>query len=149
MIKTNRFQTCLLFNGKANEAAKYYVSIFKKNSKITSSNPTASTFLLNGNPFIALNGPKMKPTYATSTVVFCETQREVDYFWNALSKGGHKGQCGWLKDKYGFSWQIVPTVLDDLFDNKDREKSQRAMNAMLKMRKLDIAKLKRAYAGKK
>lgn len=149
MIKSNRFQTCFLFKAKANEAAEFYVSVFKKNSKITSTNPTASTFLLNGNPFIALNGPKIKPSYAVSTVVFCQTQKEVDYYWNTLSKGGHKGQCGWLTDKYGFSWQIVPTILDDLFDDKNTEKSQRAMKAMLKMRKLDIAKLKKAYAGKK
>ena len=105
-----------------------------------------ATFQLEGQEFIALNGgPQFKFTEAISFVVSCETQDEVDAFWEKLSEGGAKGQCGWLKDKYGLSWQIVPTALGELMSDPDPEKSKRVMTAMLQMKKLDISGLKRAY----
>ena len=107
-----------------------------------------ANFLLNGQEFIALNGgPHFKFTEAISFVVNCETQAEVDEFWEKLSAGGSEGQCGWLKDKYGLSWQIVPTVLPKLLQNKDAGKAQRVMQAMLQMNKLNIERLKQAAAG--
>jgi predicted 3-demethylubiquinone-9 3-methyltransferase (glyoxalase superfamily) len=106
-------------------------------------------FQLEGQDFIALNGgPQFKFTEAISFVVNCKTQTEVDYFWEKLSAGGKEVQCGWLTDKYGLSWQIVPTILGELLTSKDAAKSQRAMEAMLKMVKLDIKKLQAAAAGK-
>ena len=104
---------------------------------------------LDGQTFIALNGgPHFKFTEAISFVVYCETQEEVDKFWEKLSEGGEKSRCGWLKDKYGLSWQIVPTVLAELYQDKDAEKTKRVMEAMLQMDKLDIKTLKQAYEGK-
>jgi predicted 3-demethylubiquinone-9 3-methyltransferase (glyoxalase superfamily) len=106
-------------------------------------------FQLEGQEFIALNGgPHFKFTEAISFVVNCELQEEVDYFWEKLSEGGEKSRCGWLKDKFGLSWQIVPTVLYELGQDKDAEKSQRVMQAMLQMDKIDIASLKRVYEQK-
>ena len=154
----------LWFNDKAEEAVKFYTSIFK-NSKIgkiarydeagekASGRPKGSVmtveFELEGQEFIALNGgPIFKFTEAISFVVNCETQEEVDYYWEKLSQGGKEVQCGWLKDKYGLSWQIVPTVLGELLSDKDAAKSQRVMQAMLKMVKLDVKKLKQAAKGK-
>jgi predicted 3-demethylubiquinone-9 3-methyltransferase (glyoxalase superfamily) len=151
----------LWFNDKAEEAAKFYVSIFK-NSKVgdiarydaegakVSGRPKGSvmtvSFKLEGQEFTALNGgPLFKFTEAVSFVVNCKTQKEVDTFWEKLSKGGEKSQCGWLKDKYGLSWQIVPTVLEELLRDKNPEKSRRVMHAMLQMSKLDIKVLKKAY----
>ena len=153
----------LWFNDQAEEAVKFYVSLFK-NSKIESvsrygdesqeitGRPPGSvmtiSFLLDGQEFVALNGgPHFKFTEAISLVVNCETQAEVNRFWEKLSKGGSKGQCGWLKDKYGLSWQVVPRVAIELFQDKDPAKSKRAFAAMLKMTKLDLAVLKRAHAG--
>ena len=105
-------------------------------------------FELNGQDFVALNGgPQFKFTEAVSFVVNCENQQEVDEFWEKLSAGGKKSQCGWLKDKFGLSWQVVPTILSKLMSDPDPAKSARVMNAMLKMQKLDIAALKRAYDG--
>jgi predicted 3-demethylubiquinone-9 3-methyltransferase (glyoxalase superfamily) len=105
------------------------------------------TFQLDGQEFIALNGgPQFTFSPAISLVVNCETQGEVDAFWEKLSEGGEKLQCGWLKDKYGLSWQIVPIVLGEMMQDKDAEKSQRVMKAMLQMNKIDIARLKQAYA---
>ncbi len=105
-----------------------------------------TTFELEGQQFMALNGgPQFKFTEAVSLFVNCETQEEVDEFWEKLSAGGEKSQCGWLKDKYGLSWQIVPTILGKLMGDPDRVKSQKVMEAMLKMKKLDIKKLKEAY----
>lgn len=136
----------LWFDGKAEEAAKFYASIFK-NSKIESVSPMSVTFELEGLKFMALNGgPQFTFNEAISFFVSCETQAEVDYFWKQLSAGGKEVQCGWLKDKYGVSWQIVPTVLGELLSGEDAAKSQRVMQAMLKMVKLDIEKLKQAYA---
>ena len=135
----------LWFDGQAEEAARFYTSIFRK-SKITSVSPMAVTFRLEKLDFIALNGgPQFKFTPAISFFVSCKTQREIDYFWKKLSAGGKIQRCGWLQDKFGVSWQIVPSVLRDLLGDKNKEKAGRAMNAMLKMKKLDIAKLERAH----
>ena len=146
----------LWFNTEAEEAAKFYVSIFKNSKIITVTRygeagpgPKGSVmtvlFELNGQRFIALNGgPQFKFTEAVSFVVNCETQDEVDQFWVKLSAGGKKDHCGWLKDKFGLSWQIVPTILGELMQDKDPEKSKRVMQAMLQMDKLDIQKLKQA-----
>jgi len=160
----------LWFNDQAEEAANFYVSIFSAvggNSKIVnvtrydeagagaSGRPKGTvmtvTFELNGQGFTALNGgPIFKFTEAISFVVNCETQRDVDGLWEKLCEGGDKKaqQCGWLKDKYGVSWQIVPTVLGTLLSDKDPLKSQRVMKAMLQMKKIDIAALKQAYERK-
>ena len=150
----------LWFDNQAEEAANFYVSIFK-NSKILSISrygeagpgPKGSAmtvmFQLDGEEFIALNGgPLFKFTEAISFVVNCETQQEVDEFWEKLSEGGEESRCGWLKDKYGLSWQIVPTILVELLQDKDPEKAKRVMEAMLQMNKIDIKKLKQAYEQK-
>jgi predicted 3-demethylubiquinone-9 3-methyltransferase (glyoxalase superfamily) len=138
----------LWFDGKAEEAAKFYVSIFK-NSKVTSVSPMDAAFVLDGQPFFALNGgPQYKFTPAVSMFVSCETQEEVDELWAKLGEGGATNQCGWLTDKYGLSWQIVPTILHELLQDEDRVKAQRAMNAMLKMTKLDVSGLQRAFDGR-
>jgi predicted 3-demethylubiquinone-9 3-methyltransferase (glyoxalase superfamily) len=147
----------LWFNGKAEEAMHFYVSIFK-NSKAGSivrygdagpgpkGTVMVATFQLDGQEFIALNGgPQFTFSPAVSFVVNCETQEEVDAFWEKLSEGGEKLQCGWLRDKYGLSWQIVPTVLGEMMQDKDAERSQRVMKAMLQMNKIDIGRLKQAY----
>jgi len=146
----------LWFDNQAEEAANFYVSIFK-NSKVVGvarygdAGPgpkgTVMTveFQLDGQKFVALNGgPHFKFTEAISFVVNCETQQEVDYFWEKLSAGGSEVQCGWLKDKYGLSWQIVPTILVELLEDKDPEKASRVMQAMLPMKKIDIKTLKQA-----
>jgi predicted 3-demethylubiquinone-9 3-methyltransferase (glyoxalase superfamily) len=131
----------LWFDNRAEEAAKFYVSIFK-NSKLLS--PT--TFQLDGQEFIAFNGgPHFTFTPAISLFVNCETQQEVDEFWEKLSEGGEQVRCGWLKDKFGVSWQIIPSILVKLLYDKDPEKSARVRNAMLQMTKIDIEGLKRAY----
>jgi predicted 3-demethylubiquinone-9 3-methyltransferase (glyoxalase superfamily) len=146
----------LWFDGKAEEAAKFYTSIFK-NSKVVSINRYAkgspapegsvmtAQFLLEGQEFVALNGgPQFSFTPAISFVVNCETQKEVDEYWEKLSVGGEEHQCGWLKDKFGVSWQIVPTVLVKLLSDPDAGRAQRAMAAMLKMKKIDISLLEQA-----
>jgi predicted 3-demethylubiquinone-9 3-methyltransferase (glyoxalase superfamily) len=138
----------LWFDNQAGEAAKFYCSVFK-NSKIIGSNPMIVTFELEGQKFMALNGgPQFKFTEAISFFVDCETQEEVNYYWEKLCEDGKESQCGWLKDKYGMSWQIVPSILGKLIGDPDPVKSQRVMNAMLKMKKIDIAKLKEAYEQK-
>lgn len=147
----------LWFDGRAEEAMHFYVSIFK-NSKAGSitrygdagpgpkGTVMVATFQLDGQEFIALNGgPQFTFSPAISFVVNCETQEEVDAFWEKLSEGGEKLQCGWLRDKYGLSWQIVPTVLGEMMQDKDAERSQRVMKAMLQMNKIDIGRLKQAY----
>jgi predicted 3-demethylubiquinone-9 3-methyltransferase (glyoxalase superfamily) len=143
----------LWFDDKAAEAAKFYVSIFK-NSKILETRRRDKkvltvTFRLDGEEFIALNGgPHFKFTPAISFFVRCKTQREVDRLWKKLLKGGKESQCGWLTDKYGLSWQIIPTILGDLLGDKDPIKSGRVWNAMLQMVKIDSRLLKQAYHQK-
>lgn len=151
----------LWFDGKAEEAAKFYTSIFK-NSKLgqirrygdAGPGPKGSvltaSFAIEGQEFVALNGgPQFTFTPAISFFVNCETQEEVDEFWDKLSEGGKKSRCGWLQDKFGVSWQIVPTALGKLLSDPDPEKSSRVMKAMLQMEKLDIRGLQEAYEGKK
>ena len=144
----------LWFDGKAEEAMNFYVSIFK-DSKIVSvsrSGPegkvTGCTFQFDGQEFLALNGgPQFTFTPAISLFVNCETQGEVDELWERLSAGGEKGRCGWLKDKFGLSWQIIPSVLGKLLHDKDAGKAKRVMQAMLQMTKIDIGALEQAYSN--
>jgi prepilin-type processing-associated H-X9-DG protein len=149
-----KITTFLWFDGHAEEAMKFYVSIFK-NSKIVSTMPgpdgkvLTGTFELEGQRFMALNGgPQFKFTEAISLFVNCETQAEVDDLWTKLTAGGAESQCGWLKDKFGLSWQIIPSALGRLLGDKDRAKAGRAMQAMLQMKKIDIAKLQQAFDGR-
>ena len=149
----------LWFDGKAEEAMQFYTSIFR-NSKVRDvmrygdagpgpkGSVMSATFEIEGQEFIALNGgPAFSFTPAISFFVNCETQDEVDDLWAKLSAGGNTQQCGWLQDKFGLSWQIVPTILGKLLQDKDRQKANRVMEAMLKMVKLDIKELQRAYDG--
>ena len=139
---TNQMYPCLWFDGQAKDAAEYYGSIFK-NSKIMEQNPMVVTFELNGNKFMGLNGgPKYKFTPATSFVIECETQEEIDYYWNKLGEGGRHDQCGWLDDKFGVSWQVVPSVLHKLM--ADPDKAPRVIEAFMKMSKFDIEILEHA-----
>jgi predicted 3-demethylubiquinone-9 3-methyltransferase (glyoxalase superfamily) len=163
MQLVQKISPCLWFDDQAEEAVKFYTSIFK-NSKIVNiarygeagyeiHGKLAGTvmtvaFELDGQVFTALNGGSIfKFSEAISFQINCETQEEVDYYWQKLSEGGDKNaqQCGWLKDKYGVSWQVVPRVLPDMLNDPDSEKSQAAMTAMLQMKKIDINELKQAY----
>ena len=165
MTITNIITPCLWFDHQAEDAANFYISIFK-NCRITSvsrygevgqeihGRPPGSVmvvaFELDGQPFTALNGgPIFKFTEAVSLQIGCETQAEVDYFWEKLTDGGdpEAQQCGWVKDKFGLSWQVVPNVLSKLVGDPASEGSQRAMQAMMGMGKLNIAELEQAYAG--
>jgi predicted 3-demethylubiquinone-9 3-methyltransferase (glyoxalase superfamily) len=150
---------CLWFDTEGEEAAKFYTSVFP-NSRIVdvarygSAGPRPEgtvmvvSFELDGEAFVALNGgPEFAFSEAISFQVSCETQDEVDAFWSKLSEGGEEGPCGWLKDRFGVSWQIVPTALPRLLQDLDREKSQRVMEAMLKMKKIEIDVLERAAAA--
>jgi predicted 3-demethylubiquinone-9 3-methyltransferase (glyoxalase superfamily) len=161
---TQKITPFLWFNDKAEEAAKFYTSIFKNSKivKITRYDEDAATptgrppgsvmtvdFELEGQEFVALNGgPMFEFTEAISFVVNCESQEEVDYFWKKLSAGGEESRCGWLKDKFGLSWQVVPTVLIAMLADKDTAKAKRVMHAMLQMDKIDIPTLKKAYGQK-
>ena len=161
MAAKQKIKTFLWYDANALEAVKFYVSIFK-NSKVlevtrygeAGPGPKGSVmtveFQLEGQRFIALNGgPHFKFTEAISLSVECDSQKEIDRLWRKLtSGGGQESQCGWLKDKFGLSWQINPTLLGKMFADKDPKKVKRAMAAMLEMKKMDIAALKRAYAGK-
>ena len=150
----------LWFDGNAEDAMNFYTSIFKDSkvvnvSRYPEGGPApkgtlmSATFQLHGQEFMALNGgPMFKFTEAISLFVKCETQKEIDEFWEKLSAGGQKSQCGWLKDKFGLSWQIVPPILGKLLGDKDPKKSKRVMMAMMKMSKIEIQKLKDAYDGK-
>jgi predicted 3-demethylubiquinone-9 3-methyltransferase (glyoxalase superfamily) len=141
----NKITPFLWFDGRAEEAARFYTSIFK-NSRIDSLSPMSATFHLDGQKFIALNGgPQFKFTEAISFFVDCRTQEEVDELWEKLSAGGEPGRCGWLKDKFGLSWQIIPFVLGDMLQDEDEEKSERVMQAMLQMDRIDIQRLRQAY----
>src|SRR5262245_38379260 len=150
----------LWFDTQAEEAAKFYVSIFK-NSRIVNiarygdagPGPKGSAmtvvFQLDGQEFIALNGgPHFKFNEAISFSVNCQTQQEVDEYWSKLTEGGQESQCGWLKDRFGLSWQITPTALGEMLSDPDPQKSKRVMEAMLKMKKIDVAELRRAYEGR-
>ena len=149
----------LWFDKQAEEAANYYVSLFPNSqvlgvTRYGEAGPGQAgavmtvDFELDGRPFVALNGgPEFKFTEAISFLINCETQEEVDELWERLSEGGEKGPCGWLKDKYGVSWQVVPMLLEQMIRDPDPEKSQRVMNTMLEMGKIEIEPLKRAYEG--
>ena len=148
---------CLWFDDQAEEAARFYTSIFKnsrvgKIARYGEGGPrpkgTVLTvkFRLDGQEFLALNGgPQFKFTEAVSFIVNCETQKEVDRLWETLSEGGEKVQCGWLKDKYGLSWQIVPTILARMMSDPDPRRADRVFQAVMRMKKLDIKELKAAY----
>lgn len=139
---TNSIFPCLWFDGQSKEAADFYCSVFP-NSKIISSNPIVVIFELDGKKFMGLNGgPEYKFTEAVSFVVNCDTQEEIDNYWHKLTQGGQEGKCGWLKDKFGVSWQIVPSILGSLMS--DPEKAPRVMYAFMQMKKFDIEKLKQA-----
>lgn len=155
---------CLWFDHQAEEAMRFYVSTFKnaKAGRITrygeagakvSGRPKGSvmtaTFEIEGQEFMALNGgPHFKFSEAISFIVNCETQEEIDEFWEKLSDGGEKGVCGWLKDKYGLSWQTVPTALAEMMQDKDSDKTNRVMQAIIEMKKIDITRLEQAYGRK-
>ena len=158
--RTQRLTPFLWFDSQAEEAARFYVSIFRNSRIVTtthygkaaaeaSGRPQGSVmtvkFLLGGQEFVALNGgPPFKPNEAISFVVNCETQEEIDEFWEKLSEGGETGECGWLKDKFGVSWQVVPAILGELVADSDPEKSERVMRALVHMKKLDLKALERA-----
>jgi predicted 3-demethylubiquinone-9 3-methyltransferase (glyoxalase superfamily) len=153
------FTTCLWFDGQAEEAADYYTSIFKSSKLGTVGHYTeagpgtpgtvlAVEFELNGQKFVALNGgPEFKFNEAISFQIYCADQDELDYYWSKLSEGGEEVACGWLKDKYGVSWQVIPTGLIELTSDPDPEKAKRATEAMLAMTKLDLAAVQKAPAG--
>ena len=160
MFANQKIRPCLWFDGNAEEAVNFYVSVFK-NSKILDvaragdvgpwpkGSVAVMTFQLEGQEFMALNGgPQFKFTEAISLLVSCETQAEVDALWAKLGAGGQEVECGWLKDRYGLAWQIVPRILGEMMLDRDRVRSDRVMKAMMGMVKLDIAGLKRAYDGK-
>ena len=135
----NPIYPCMWFDGKAKEAAEFYCSIFK-NSKIIADTPMVVTFELNDVKFMGLNGgPMFKFNEAVSFVVDCDNQEDIDFYWDKLSQDGSQGQCGWLKDKYGVSWQIVPTILAQLMSDPNR--STRVIQAFMKMKKFDIEAL--------
>jgi len=138
----NPIYTCLWFDGKAKEAAEFYCSVFP-NSKIVSENPLVVIFDLNGRKFMGLNGgPHFQFNEAVSFVIDCDTQEDIDFYWDSLTKGGQESQCGWLKDKFGVSWQVVPTILGELMN--DPNKAPAVMQAFMKMKKFNIEQLKNA-----
>ena len=150
---------CLWFDTEGEAAARFYTSVFPNSrigevSRYGSAGPRSEgtvmtvSFELDGQQFVALNGgPEFKFTEAISFLVNCETQEEVDELWEKLSEGGEKGPCGWLRDKYGVSWQVTPIVLEQMLRDPDPEKSQRVMKAMMEMGKIEIEPLRRAYEG--
>lgn len=159
-IVKHKITPCLWFDSEAEEAANFYVSVFK-NAKIGKisrygeagqeihgrkpGSVMVAEFEIDGQPFIALNGgPLFKFSEAISFQVHCDTQDEIDHFWNALSEGGEEGQCGWLKDKFGLSWQVIPSLLLELMSGPDATKAQRVTQAFMQMRKFDLAALERA-----
>jgi predicted 3-demethylubiquinone-9 3-methyltransferase (glyoxalase superfamily) len=165
MASIRAITPCLWFDNEAEEAARYYTGIFKNSRigkisrygeagrEITRKAPGSVmmvSFELEGQPFAALNGgPEFKFNEALSFMIPCRDQKELDYYWDKLSQGGdpRAQMCGWLKDKYGLSWQVIPAMIDEMLGDPHSERSQRAMEAMLKMKKIDIATLERAYAG--
>jgi predicted 3-demethylubiquinone-9 3-methyltransferase (glyoxalase superfamily) len=160
-LADNALTTCLWFDTEGEDAARYYTSIFKdsKLGKVVpygeaGRRPAEMTMLvefeLNGQKFIALNGgPQFSFSEAISIQVPCADQDEVDYYWSRLTEGGEEGPCGWLKDKFGLSWQVVPTAVIELMEDSDSEKATRAAEAVYSMKKIDIAAVQRAHAGEK
>ncbi len=158
-MTTDGLITCLWFDGQAEEAAKYYASVFPDSRlgrvvRHTEAGPgpagtvLTAEFELRGQKFLALNGgPQFTFNEAVSFQILCADQDEVDYYWTKLSEGGEEVACGWIKDKYGVAWQVVPTVLPELISDPDPEKARRATEAMMSMVKLDIAALQKAHAG--
>jgi predicted 3-demethylubiquinone-9 3-methyltransferase (glyoxalase superfamily) len=163
-IAAQKITPCLWFDTEAEEAAKFYVSIFK-DSKIRSVNrygkggqevhgkPAGSVmaveFEIEGQKFVGLNGgPQFKFDEAISFQIHCKSQDEIDYYWSRLTEGGKEVACGWLKDKFGLSWQVVPTALLEMMSDKDPAKTERVTNAFMKMKKFDIAKLRQAFEGR-
>lgn len=155
-----RITTCLWFDDEAEQAAKFYTKVFKtsKIHRVDHYGPNAPkpegsvmtvSFSLDGREFLALNGgPEPKPNWAVSLMVFCKDQKEVDYYWRALTAGGGKAvACGWVTDRFGFSWQVIPEVWMKMMASKDTEKKTRALQALWKMQKLDIRKLQAAFDG--
>jgi predicted 3-demethylubiquinone-9 3-methyltransferase (glyoxalase superfamily) len=159
MASLQKITPCLWFDANAEEAVEHYLSIFKNSRVVTRTrynevgpgvNGTvmAIEFELDGQRVVALNGgPLFRFTEAVSLVVNCESQAELDHFWDRLAEGGQPGQCGWLKDKYGLSWQIVPSALIEMLRDEDAEKAARVMRAIMKMKKLDLTALERAHRG--
>lgn len=162
-IAAQKITPCLWFDTEAEDAARFYCSVFK-NSRLGKINRyvnegqeihgkeagtvMAVEFEIQGQKFVGLNGgPQFKFTEAVSFQVHCDDQKEIDYFWTKLSEGGSEGPCGWLKDKFGLSWQIVPKVLVEMLSATDQKRAQRVTRAFLQMKKFDIAALERAYAG--
>jgi predicted 3-demethylubiquinone-9 3-methyltransferase (glyoxalase superfamily) len=136
---SNKLYPCLWFDGQAKAAAEFYCSVFK-DSKILSVNPMAVVFEINQSKFMALNGgPEYKFSAANSYIITCDTQEEIDYYWDQFGREGQPGKCGWMIDKYGFSWQIVPSILGSLMN--DPEKAPKVMYAFMQMSKFDIEKL--------
>ena len=164
-ISKQKISPCLWFDGKAEEAAKFYVSIFPNSRIVDTSHYTdvgqeqhgqkpgsvmTVAFELEGQSFLGLNaGPLFKFNESVSFIIYCETQAEVDRYWSALTAGGgEEGPCGWLKDKFGLSWQVTPTKLLEMVTSTEKTKAGRAMGAMMKMKKIDIAKIEEAYEGR-
>jgi predicted 3-demethylubiquinone-9 3-methyltransferase (glyoxalase superfamily) len=162
-IKRSKITPCLWFDTQAEDAARFYTSVFE-HSRITrisrygkagrdvhgkeAGSVMVVEFELEGQTFVALNGgPQFKFDEAVSFQVFCDTQDEIDYFWGKLTEGGKEGPCGWLKDKFGLSWQVVPSALPQMMSDADAAKTDRVMNAVLRMKKFDLAALRQACAG--
>ena len=162
-VSARKITPCLWFDSQAEEAAQFYVSIFQ-NSKIRAISRYAKAgqdihgkqpgsvmtvaFEIDGQAFVALNGgPQFKFNEAVSFQINCETQEEIDHFWNKLTENGQEGPCGWLKDRYGVSWQVVPAVLPEMLMDADAGKAERVTKAFMQMKKFDVAALKRAHAG--
>ena len=142
-----RVSPFLWFEGNMQEAVSFYTSVFKE-AKLVSMNPAMATFELLGQRFLALNAhPHHKFNEAISFFIECDTQAEVDYYWDKLAEGGGQQQCGWLKDRFGLSWQVIPKALGRFLMDEDREKANRVMKAMLKMKKIVVADLEAAYQG--
>ncbi len=146
MATVQKITPCLWFPSQAQDAATFYTSIFN-NSGIDHANPVVVNFHLEGQPFMALNGARVGFTDASSLMITCEGQEEVDRLWSRLTDGGQESQCGWLKDRFGVSWQVIPTALMRLMGDPNPAKAQAVVQAMLQMRKIDIAALERAHAS--
>jgi predicted 3-demethylubiquinone-9 3-methyltransferase (glyoxalase superfamily) len=162
-VTTQKITPCLWFDSQAEEAAKFYASVFK-NSKIgkisrygkegfeihgrTAGTVMTVEFEIDGQKFVALNGgPHFRFNEAVSFQIHCDTQQEIDYFWSKLGEGGREQPCGWLKDKFGLSWQVIPNALPEMLMDENSDKAQRVMRSILQMRKIDLAALKRAQAA--